>query len=72
VSASSTVLTMNVGKESDNVSPSFPCLPWGLETCRCWEGPGIFTLSSEKVNNEGKSTGGDTAQGRLQNPRAHG
>lgn len=44
------------GKVAEKVSSSFAGPAWALETCHCWEGPGLFTLSSEKVNSkEGES-----------------
>ena len=42
-----TVLTDALGKCGFEYLPGFPCPAWGLEIGPHWEGPGLFTLSTE-------------------------
>lgn len=56
---------MDPVKEAENASSNFPCPARGLEACRCWERPGLFTLSSEKSTAMRQEPGGDRTLGAL-------
>ena len=58
-----TVPTDGQGKRGCEYHPHFPCPTWGLETGPRWEGPGLFTLSTEQLAAMRPEPGRGSAQG---------
>ena len=63
-----TVPTDGPGKRGCEYLPHFPCPAWGLETGPRWEGPGLFTLSTEQLAAMRLEPGRGSAQGGSWNP----